>query len=133
MAPPPEQTSNKSKETPLGENRGFDLKNIFFRFEELSRLANIEPKFFSLTTMAMNTDITTDMDYQHAILPNSGNSTPERPIGPTPCARLEATKADIQRYTLIAQGFENMLTTLRQSNAQDEDDPTFVEMLSKRA
>ncbi|GFY77919.1 uncharacterized protein TNIN_104051 [Trichonephila inaurata madagascariensis] len=82
--------------------------------------------------MAMNSDITTDMDYQHAILPNSGNSTPERPIGPTPCARLEATKADIRRYTLIAQGFENMLTTLRQSNAQDEDDPTFVEMLKQR-
>ncbi|GFY63412.1 hypothetical protein TNIN_30131 [Trichonephila inaurata madagascariensis] len=82
--------------------------------------------------MAMNTDNTTDMDYQHATLPNSGNSTPERPIGPTPCARLEATKADIRRYTLIAQGFENMLTTLRQSNAQDED-IHLGKMLKKRA
>ncbi|GFS33955.1 hypothetical protein TNIN_390671, partial [Trichonephila inaurata madagascariensis] len=82
--------------------------------------------------MAMIKDNPTDMDYTQATLPNSGNSTPERPIGPSPCAQLEATKADIRRYTLIAQGFENMLTTLRHSNAQDEDDPTFVEMLRQR-
>ncbi|GFY48287.1 hypothetical protein TNIN_332361 [Trichonephila inaurata madagascariensis] len=82
--------------------------------------------------MAMIKDNPTDMDYTHATLPNSGNSTPERTIGPSPCAQLEATKADIRRYTLIAQGFENMLTTLRHSNAQDEDDPTYVEMLRQR-
>ncbi|GFS35794.1 hypothetical protein TNIN_133661 [Trichonephila inaurata madagascariensis] len=82
--------------------------------------------------MAMIKDNPTDMDYTHATLPNSGNSTPERTIGPSTCAQLEATKADIRRYTLIAQGFENMLTTLRHSNAQDEDDPTYVEMLRQR-
>ncbi|GFY44002.1 uncharacterized protein TNIN_149711 [Trichonephila inaurata madagascariensis] len=82
--------------------------------------------------MAMIKDNPTDMDYTHATLPNSGNSTPERTIGPPSCAQLEATKADIRRYTLIAQGFENMLTTLRHSNAQDEDDPTYVEMLRQR-
>ncbi|GFS31226.1 hypothetical protein TNIN_406191 [Trichonephila inaurata madagascariensis] len=59
--------------------------------------------------MAMNLDSTTEMDYQNATLPKSGNSTPERPFRPTSCARLEATKADICRYTLIAQGFENMI------------------------
>ncbi|GFV63684.1 hypothetical protein TNCV_1962301 [Trichonephila clavipes] len=47
--------------------------------------------------------------------------------------RLEATKVDISRYTLIVQGFENMITTLHQSNAQDEHDPTFVEMLKQRS
>ncbi|GFY57884.1 hypothetical protein TNIN_473721 [Trichonephila inaurata madagascariensis] len=82
--------------------------------------------------MALNLDSTTEMDYQNATLPKSRNSTPERPFGPTSCARLEATKADICRYTLIAQGFENMITTLRQSNAQDEHDPTFVEMVKQR-
>ncbi|GFY52121.1 hypothetical protein TNIN_138171 [Trichonephila inaurata madagascariensis] len=56
----------------------------------------------------------------------------EGPIGRTSCARLEATKADIRRYTLIAQGFENMITSLRQSSAQDEHDPTFVEMVKQR-
>ncbi|GFY48526.1 hypothetical protein TNIN_370091 [Trichonephila inaurata madagascariensis] len=45
--------------------------------------------------MALNLDSTTEMDYQNATLPKSGNSTPERPFGPTSCARLEATKADI--------------------------------------
>ncbi|GFY78829.1 hypothetical protein TNIN_2101 [Trichonephila inaurata madagascariensis] len=82
--------------------------------------------------MAQNSDFPSEMDYQNATLPKSGNSTPERPIGPTSCARLEATKADIRRYTLIAQGFENMITTLRQSNAQGEHDPTFAEMVKER-
>ncbi|GFY55070.1 uncharacterized protein TNIN_146611 [Trichonephila inaurata madagascariensis] len=81
--------------------------------------------------MALNLDSSSEMDYQNATLPKSGNSTPKRPIGPTSCARLEATKADICRYTLIAQVFENMITTLRQSNAQDEHDPTFVEMVKQ--
>ncbi|GFX61630.1 hypothetical protein TNCV_5111171 [Trichonephila clavipes] len=71
------------------------------------------------------------MDYQNISLPHSGKSTPERPIGQTSCAKLEATKADIRRYTLIVQGFENMITTLKQSNAQDEHDPTFVEMVKQ--
>ncbi|GFS66138.1 uncharacterized protein TNIN_195071 [Trichonephila inaurata madagascariensis] len=82
--------------------------------------------------MTQYSDYPSEMDYQNATLPKSGNSTPERPIGPTSCARLEATKAGIRRYTLIAQGFENMVTTLRQSNAQDEHDPTFVEMVKQR-
>ncbi|GFS64734.1 integrase catalytic domain-containing protein [Trichonephila inaurata madagascariensis] len=82
--------------------------------------------------MFLNLDSTTEMDYQNATLPKSGNSTPERPIGPTSCARLEDNKADICRYTLIAQGFENMITILRQSNAQDEHDPTYVEMVKQR-
>ncbi|GFS97384.1 hypothetical protein TNCV_733271 [Trichonephila clavipes] len=81
--------------------------------------------------MASNNELPTDMDYQNTSLPHSGNSTPERPIGPTSCARLEATKADIRRYTLIVQGFENMISTLKQSNAQDEHDPTFVEMVKQ--
>ncbi|GFV80620.1 hypothetical protein TNCV_4617821 [Trichonephila clavipes] len=81
--------------------------------------------------MASNNDLPTDMDYQNTSLPKSGNSTPERPIGPTSCARLEATKADIRRYILIVQGFENMISSLRQSNAQDEHDPTFVEMVKQ--
>ncbi|GFY06376.1 hypothetical protein TNCV_3651631 [Trichonephila clavipes] len=71
------------------------------------------------------------MDYKNASLPKSGNPTPERSIGPTSCARLEATKADIRRYTLIVQGFENMISSLRQSNAQDEHDPTYVEMVKQ--
>ncbi|GFT02796.1 hypothetical protein TNCV_466221 [Trichonephila clavipes] len=81
--------------------------------------------------MASNNDPPTDMDFQNATLPKSRNSTPERPIGPTSCARLEATKADIRRYTLIVQGFENMISSLRQLNAQDEHDPTFVEMVKQ--
>ncbi|GFW38141.1 hypothetical protein TNCV_602171 [Trichonephila clavipes] len=82
--------------------------------------------------MGLNHDLPTDMDYQNATLPKSGNSSPERPTGPTSCARLEVTKAGIRRYTLIVQGFENMITTLRQSNAQDEHDPTFVEVIKQR-
>ncbi|GFV16313.1 hypothetical protein TNCV_999941 [Trichonephila clavipes] len=70
------------------------------------------------------------MDYQNATLPKSGNSSPERP---TSCTWLEVTKADIRRYTLIVQGFQNIITTLRQSNAQDEHDPTFVEMIKQRS
>ncbi|GFW09946.1 hypothetical protein TNCV_4207111 [Trichonephila clavipes] len=81
--------------------------------------------------MVSNNDLPTEMDYQNASLPKSGNSTPERPIGPTSCARLDATKADIRRYTLIVLGFENMISSLRQSNAQDEHDPTFVEMVKQ--
>ncbi|GFW25379.1 hypothetical protein TNCV_3047271 [Trichonephila clavipes] len=81
--------------------------------------------------MASNNELSTDMDYQNASLPTSGNSTPERPTGQTPCAKLEATKADIRRYTLIVQGYENIITTLKQSNAQDEHDPTFVEMVKQ--
>ncbi|GFY32772.1 hypothetical protein TNCV_4638781 [Trichonephila clavipes] len=49
------------------------------------------------------------------------------------CARLEVTKGDIRHYTLIVQGFENMIMTLRQSNAQDEYEPTFVEMIKQRS
>ncbi|GFY62438.1 hypothetical protein TNIN_461241 [Trichonephila inaurata madagascariensis] len=109
----------------------FISKAHFQLFLELNRLAPNEHRFTSLTTMAMIKDNPTDMDYTHATLPNSGNSTPERTIGPSTCAQLEATKADIRRYTLIAQGFENMLTTLRHSNAQDEDDPTYVESEAK--
>ncbi|GFV18583.1 hypothetical protein TNCV_2872161 [Trichonephila clavipes] len=48
-----------------------------------------------------------------------------------PRARLEATKADIRLYTLIVQGFENMISSLRELNAQDEHDPTFVEMVKQ--
>ncbi|GFW52328.1 hypothetical protein TNCV_3079001 [Trichonephila clavipes] len=84
----------------------------------------------TLTTMASNNYLPTNMDFQNATLPKSGNSTPERSSGPTSCARLEATKADIRRYTLIVQGFENMIS-LRQSKAQDEHDPTFVEMVKQ--
>ncbi|GFU36910.1 hypothetical protein TNCV_2670861 [Trichonephila clavipes] len=81
--------------------------------------------------MALNNDLTTDMDFQNATLPKSGNSTPERPSGPSSCARLEATKADIRRYTLIVQDFENMISSLRHSNTQDEHDPAFVEMVKQ--
>ncbi|GFW03273.1 hypothetical protein TNCV_463871 [Trichonephila clavipes] len=54
--------------------------------------------------MASNTDFPTDMDFQNATLPKSGNSTPERLSGPTPCAKLAAS---------------------------DEHDPTFVEMVKQ--
>ncbi|GFV81211.1 hypothetical protein TNCV_4772391 [Trichonephila clavipes] len=97
---------------------------------ELSRLAEHNYNL-TVTTTASNNDLPTDMDYQNATLPKSGNSTTERPIGLTSCARLEATKADIHRYTLIVQGFESMISSLRQSNAQDEQDPTFVEMVKQ--
>ncbi|GFX16427.1 hypothetical protein TNCV_601501 [Trichonephila clavipes] len=40
-------------------------------------------------------------------------------------------RADIHRYTLIVQGFKNMISSLRHSNAQDEHDPTFVEMVKQ--
>ncbi|GFS92053.1 hypothetical protein TNCV_1190411 [Trichonephila clavipes] len=81
--------------------------------------------------MASINDLPTEMDYRNASLPKSGNTTPERLIGPTSCARLEATQADIRRYTLIVEGFENMISSFRQSNAQDEHDPTFVEMVKQ--
>ncbi|GFX13809.1 hypothetical protein TNCV_3421211 [Trichonephila clavipes] len=81
--------------------------------------------------MASNNDLPTDMDFQNATLPKSGSSTPERPSRLTSCARLEVTKAYIHRYTLIVQGFENMISSLRHSNAQDEHDPTFVEMVKQ--
>ncbi|GFU76558.1 hypothetical protein TNCV_1940461 [Trichonephila clavipes] len=99
-------------------------------FSELSRLA-VHNYNLTLTTMASNTDLPTDMDFQNATLPKSGNSTPKRLSGPTPCAKLEATNADIRCYTLIVQGFENMISSLRHSNAQDEHDPTFVEMVKQ--
>ncbi|GFT18608.1 hypothetical protein TNCV_794711 [Trichonephila clavipes] len=83
--------------------------------------------------MELNNDLPTDMDYQNITLPKSGNSSPERPTESPSCARLEVTKADIRRYTLIVQGFENIITTLRQSNTQDEHDPTFVEMIKQRS
>ncbi|GFY71601.1 uncharacterized protein TNIN_363581 [Trichonephila inaurata madagascariensis] len=69
------------------------------------------------------------MDYKNAILPNSGNSTPG-----TADRKPLVQRGLLRRIprTLIAQGFENMITTLRQSNAQDEDDPTFVEMVKQR-
>ncbi|GFT48495.1 hypothetical protein TNCV_3383521 [Trichonephila clavipes] len=91
-------------------------------FLELSRLAEHNYNL-TLTTMASNNDLPTDMDFQNATLPKSGNSTPERPSRPTSCAKLEVTKADIHRYTLIVQGFENMISSLRHSNGQDEHDP----------
>ncbi|GFT04950.1 hypothetical protein TNCV_4744871 [Trichonephila clavipes] len=85
-------------------------------FSDLSRLADHNYNL-TLTTMASNTDLPTDMDFQNATLPKSGNSTPERLSGPTPCEKLEATKADIRRYTLIVQGFENMISSLRQKTS----------------
>ncbi|GFX80968.1 hypothetical protein TNCV_1909611 [Trichonephila clavipes] len=51
------------------------------------------------------------------------NSRPDQPL--VQGSRLPS------RYTLIVQAFENMLTILRQSNAQDEHDPTFVEMIKQ--
>ncbi|GFY76934.1 hypothetical protein TNIN_77251, partial [Trichonephila inaurata madagascariensis] len=42
-------------------------------------------------------------------------------------------KADIRRFTLIVQGYDNMIASLKHSNAQDEHDPTFVEMIKQRA
>ncbi|GFY67004.1 hypothetical protein TNIN_307221 [Trichonephila inaurata madagascariensis] len=75
--------------------------------------------------------LSTDIYYQNVSLPNSEKTTPEPPTGPSPCARLDATKADIHRFTLIVQGYGNMILTLRQSNAQDEHDPTFVEMVKQ--
>ncbi|GFV05191.1 hypothetical protein TNCV_224041 [Trichonephila clavipes] len=99
-------------------------------FSELSRLADHNYNL-TLTTMASNNDLPTDMDFQNATLTKTGNSTPERLSGPTPRAKLEATKADIRRYTLIVQGFENRITSLRYSNTQDEHDPTFVEMVKQ--
>ncbi|GFY37322.1 hypothetical protein TNIN_141251 [Trichonephila inaurata madagascariensis] len=83
--------------------------------------------------MALNLDSTTEMDYQNATLPKSGNSTPERPIGPTSCARLEATKADIRRYTLIAQGFgEPMITTSANLTHKMNTTRPFGEMVKQR-
>ncbi|GFY38661.1 uncharacterized protein TNIN_322021 [Trichonephila inaurata madagascariensis] len=51
----------------------------------------------------------------------------------TSCAGLEVTKADIRRFTLIVQGYDNMIASLKHSKAQDEHDPTFVEMIKQRA
>ncbi|GFU02375.1 hypothetical protein TNCV_1238681 [Trichonephila clavipes] len=83
--------------------------------------------------MELNNDLPTDMEYQNATLPKSGNSSPERPTGLTSCARFEVTKVDIRHYTLNVQGSENMITTLRQSNAQDEHNPFFVEMIKQHS
>ncbi|GFV19224.1 hypothetical protein TNCV_3224421 [Trichonephila clavipes] len=65
---------------------------------------------------------------QHVSFPTSGTSTPELPVDPSVCAKLEAIKADTRRYTLIVNGYENMILPLRQSNAQDVPDLPFVEM-----
>ncbi|GFS34216.1 hypothetical protein TNIN_494461 [Trichonephila inaurata madagascariensis] len=70
--------------------------------------------------MALSSDQNTEMEYQNVSLPSSGRNTPEPPTGPTSCARLEVTKADIRRFTLIVQGYENMIAFLKHSNAQDE-------------
>ncbi|GFW76905.1 PRE_C2HC domain-containing protein [Trichonephila clavipes] len=114
----------------------FDLKTLSYLsirvegYDELSRLAEHNYNL-TLTTIASNNDLPTDMDFQNATFPKSGNSTPERPSRPTSCARLEVTKADIHRYTLIVQGSENIISSLRHLNAQDEHDPTFVEMVKQ--
>ncbi|GFY72779.1 hypothetical protein TNIN_370371 [Trichonephila inaurata madagascariensis] len=79
--------------------------------------------------MALSTDHTTEMEYQNASLPSSGKNSPEPPTAPTSCARPEATKADIRRFTLIVQGYEIMIAFLRHLNAQYEHDPTFVKMV----
>ncbi|GFS28141.1 hypothetical protein TNIN_202581 [Trichonephila inaurata madagascariensis] len=83
--------------------------------------------------MALSSDQNTEMEYQNVSLPSSGRNTPEQPTGPTSCARLEVTKADIRRFTLIVQGYENMIASIKHSNAQNEHDPTFVEMVKQRA
>ncbi|GFU69615.1 hypothetical protein TNCV_3415921 [Trichonephila clavipes] len=70
-------------------------------YGELSRLAGHNYNL-TLTTMASNNNLPTDMGFQNATLPKSGNSTSERPSRPTSCARLE-----------------------------DEHDPTFVEMVKQ--
>ncbi|GFY75718.1 hypothetical protein TNIN_175691 [Trichonephila inaurata madagascariensis] len=83
--------------------------------------------------MALFSDQNTDMEYQNISFPSSGRNTPEPPTGTTSCAGLEVTKADIRRFTLIIQGHDNMIASLKHSNAQDEHDPTFVEMIKQRA
>ncbi|GFY59550.1 hypothetical protein TNIN_294001 [Trichonephila inaurata madagascariensis] len=83
--------------------------------------------------MALSSDQNTEMEYQNISLPSSGRNTPEPPTGPTSCPGLEVTKADIRRFTLIVQGYDNMIASLKHSNAQDEHDPTFVEMIKQRA
>ncbi|GFY44294.1 hypothetical protein TNIN_11711 [Trichonephila inaurata madagascariensis] len=65
---------------------------------------------------------------QHVSFPTSGPLTPELTVDPSVCAKLEAIKADTRRYTLTVNGYENMILPLRQSNAQDDQDPAFVEM-----
>ncbi|GFY58904.1 hypothetical protein TNIN_431011 [Trichonephila inaurata madagascariensis] len=64
------------------------------------------------------------MDYR-IFLPFIWKDHPRTTDRPTFCARLEVTKADIRRYTLIVQGYDNMITSLKHSNAQDEHDPPF--------
>ncbi|GFY52084.1 hypothetical protein TNIN_27061 [Trichonephila inaurata madagascariensis] len=63
--------------------------------------------------MAMIKDNPRDVDYTHATLPNSGTPTPGKDSGP-PSVLVEATKADIRPCL------------------EDEDDPTYVEMLGQR-
>ncbi|GFS86626.1 hypothetical protein TNCV_3160761 [Trichonephila clavipes] len=82
--------------------------------------------------MALSTDHTTKIEYQNVSLPSFGKNSPEPPTRPISCARLEATKVDIRRYTLIVQGYENKIAALRHSNTQDEHEPTFVEMVERR-
>ncbi|GFR18985.1 hypothetical protein TNCT_276551 [Trichonephila clavata] len=78
--------------------------------------------------MAFCSDQPIDMDFQNVSLPTSGISTSESPVDPTPCAKFQVIKADIKRYSLIVKGYENMILSLRQSNARDEHDPMFVEI-----
>ncbi|GFY43412.1 uncharacterized protein TNIN_190381 [Trichonephila inaurata madagascariensis] len=82
--------------------------------------------------MALSSAKNTEMEYQNVSLPSSERNTPEPPTGPTSCARLEVTKADIRRFTLIVQA-RKMIASLKHSNAQDEHDPIFVEMVKQRA
>ncbi|GFT13605.1 hypothetical protein TNCV_3830781 [Trichonephila clavipes] len=70
--------------------------------------------------MALPTDHTTEMEYQNVSLPPylekiHRNHRPDQ-------LHLQGSKLRRQtstRYTLIVQGYENMIAALRHSNAQD--------------
>ncbi|GFQ93967.1 hypothetical protein TNCT_96161 [Trichonephila clavata] len=66
-------------------------------------------------------------------LPTYETSTNELPVDPTACVKLVIIRADIRKYTLIplVKGYKNMTLSLRQSNSQDDNDPTFVAMTKK--
>ncbi|GFY65767.1 hypothetical protein TNIN_197761 [Trichonephila inaurata madagascariensis] len=51
--------------------------------------------------MAFCSDQRIDMDFQHVSLPTFETLTAELPVDPTPCAKLQVTKADIKRSSYV--------------------------------
>ncbi|GFY55344.1 hypothetical protein TNIN_468431 [Trichonephila inaurata madagascariensis] len=74
--------------------------------------------------MALSSDQNTKMEYQNIFLPHLKEHTGTTGLDQLLAQGLKLQKADIRRFTLIVQGYDNMIASLKHSNAQDEHDPT---------